>query len=190
MSVADSDTTQAWNKGMNTAPDIRLPGVHKMNNPSQTLPAPSSLFGPSAIPGNINIPPSIPPMATSISPPSEKKMTKIDLIVQQFKEDKRTPKMNVAKIDIPKQVEGCADNEKKNQWFKKVIENPAFIAFCAGLVVLIVLVALNPPFVQKRVDNPIHKGSPDLVKALIYSIIIAGGVYVLPLLVDKITKSK
>ena len=67
----------------------------------------------------------------------------------------------------------------------RVIGNPMFVSLCTGLVVLVVLVLLNPPFVQKRMENPIHRASPDLIKASVYSIVVAVMVYVIPILASK-----
>jgi len=73
---------------------------------------------------------------------------------------------------------------------QNIFENPFFIAICAGLVTMMILILLNPPFIQKKVDNPIHKSSPDLVKILIYSLIAAATVYVLPILMYRATCNK
>lgn len=77
------------------------------------------------------------------------------------------------------------DQTKKIMWSKNMLENPLFVAFATGLIVFLIFIAINPPLVQKKIDNPLHRSSPDLVKVFLYSLGVSGAVFALPFIMSK-----
>ena len=81
-------------------------------------------------------------------------------------------------------------SEKKKLWLDQIVRNPLFIAIITGLVVMLILVILSPPFVKKKVNNPIYRQTVDPIKILVWGAIAGGAVYLLPFIQTKLFPSK
>jgi glucose uptake protein GlcU len=60
---------------------------------------------------------------------------------------------------------------------------PSILALVVGIIVLICLLLLNPPFVHKRGMNPIYRREPDLFRAGIIALIVSALAYVTPIFI-------
>jgi hypothetical protein len=81
----------------------------------------------------------------------------------------------------------CTTNayDKKDRWVRSTLQSPLLIALLGGIVIMILLAAIRPPFVRKRSDNPIHRPSADPSKIVLIGLISAGFILIIPMIQTK-----
>jgi len=82
-----------------------------------------------------------------------------------------------------REVEGSP--EDGCEWMR-AINNPVFVALLAGLIGMVVLALVDPPFVRQRTAVPLHRGKTSLVKVAAAGAVIAGTVLLLLFVVSKV----
>jgi len=76
-------------------------------------------------------------------------------------------------------------NERRIRWLKWVAQNRYFIAVATGIIVIILLIMLNPPFVQKRSKNKLYRSTPDRRKIFFLGGIAMITTLVVPMFMDR-----
>jgi hypothetical protein len=118
------------------------------------------------------------PRMGGLSAPETGKDTKMDLIMQHLQRMKSEANKQTNVID----QYGSSQSTRGFRCNRDLFYSPIFIAICTGLVAIMLMVLLNPPFVQGRVDNPIYKATTKPWKILLVGALTAIAVYILPIL--------
>lgn len=75
--------------------------------------------------------------------------------------------------------------EQRIRWLKRIVQNRYFIAVATGIIVIILLTMLNPPFVQKRSKNKLYRSTQDGRKIFILGGIAMVTTLVVPMFLDR-----